>query len=60
MRQKTKKPEPGRIYFILFSNPGGLIKGGSEVTLKIEGVKVEHIRVEEENLQVGPAPNTAP
>lgn len=51
MRQKTRKPEPGRIYFILFSNPGGLIKENSKVTFKIEDIKVEHIPVEGDSLQ---------
>ncbi len=47
MRQKARRPEAGRVYFILFSNPAGLIKEGNKVTLKIEDVKVEHIRVED-------------
>jgi hypothetical protein len=51
MRQKTRKPEAGRVYFILFSNPGGLMKSGSKVTLKIENLKVEHIRIEDESIQ---------
>jgi hypothetical protein len=54
MRQKSRRPEPGRMYFILFSNPGGLIKEGSKVTLKIEDVKVEHIPVEDGDIQVVP------
>lgn len=54
MRQKTRRPEAGRIYFILFSNPGGLVKDGSHVTLKIEGVRVEHIRVEGDGQQIQP------
>ena len=47
MRQKARRPEAGRVYFILFSNPAGLVKEGNKVTLKIEDVKVEHIRVED-------------
>jgi hypothetical protein len=58
MRQKTRRPEAGRIYFILFSNPGGLIKEGSQVTLKIEDVKVEHIRVEGDSSQIQPKNKT--
>lgn len=48
MRQKSRKPEAGRVYFILFSNPSSLLKEGSKVTLKIQDMKVEHIRVEGE------------
>jgi hypothetical protein len=47
MRQKSRRPESGRVYFILFSNPAGLVKEGDKVTLRIEDVKVEHIRVED-------------
>ena len=47
MRQKARRPEAGRVYFILFSNPTSLVKEGNKVTLKIEDVKVEHIRVED-------------
>jgi hypothetical protein len=46
MRQKARQPEAGRMYFILFGNPGGLVKEGGKVTLRIEDVKVEHIPVE--------------
>jgi hypothetical protein len=58
MRQKARRPEPGRMYFILFSNPGGLVKEGGKVTLKIEDVKVEHIPVEDGDAQVGPKDKT--
>jgi hypothetical protein len=52
MRQKARRPEAGRVYFILFSNPGDLVKEGNKVTLKIEDVKVEHIPVEDGGLPV--------
>jgi hypothetical protein len=35
MRQSTLKPEPGRIYFILFSNPNRMVKEGDSVSLVI-------------------------
>jgi hypothetical protein len=35
MRQTTPKPEAGRVYFMLFSNPGRLVKEGSRVDLAI-------------------------
>lgn len=47
LRQKTIKPEAGRIYFILFGNPG-VVKEGSKVTLVIGDVKVENLTVEGE------------
>lgn len=52
MRQKARRPEAGRVYFILFSNPAGLVKEGNKVTLKIEDVKIEHIRVEDSSSPV--------
>lgn len=47
LRQKTVKPEVGRIYFILFGNPD-VVKDGSKVTLVIGEVKVEDLTVEDE------------
>jgi hypothetical protein len=47
LRQKTIKPEAGRIYFILFGNPN-VVKEGSKVTLVIGDVKVENLTVEGE------------
>ena len=44
LRQKTRKPEAGRIYFILFGNPG-VVKAGSKVTLIIGDVKAENLTV---------------
>jgi len=51
MRQKARRPESGRTYFILFNNPNGLIRAGSKVTFKINDEKVEHISVEEDAYQ---------
>jgi hypothetical protein len=39
MRQTTLKPEAGRVYFILFANPGGFVKENSPVTLVIGDFK---------------------
>jgi hypothetical protein len=47
LRQKTMKPEVGRIYFILFGNPG-IVQEGSKVTLVIGDVKIENLTVEGE------------
>jgi hypothetical protein len=47
MRQKAKKPEAGRIYFILFGNQG-IVKDGSKVALVIGDVKVENLTIEGE------------
>lgn len=47
LRQKTKRPEAGRVYFILFSNPGMLLKEGSNVTFQLDDVKIPHIPVGE-------------
>jgi hypothetical protein len=46
LRQTTLKPEVGRYYFALFSNPGGLVKEGSKVTVVIGDFRAENIMVE--------------
>lgn len=48
LRQTTpyEKPEEGRIYFMLFGNPGKLIQSGSKVTLAIGDVKIKNIPVQ--------------
>jgi hypothetical protein len=46
MRQTTLKPEVGRYYFALFSNPGGLVKEGSKVTVVIGDFRAQNITVE--------------
>jgi len=45
MRQTTIKPEAGRVYFTLFSNPGGFVKENSLVTLVIGDFKRDDIIV---------------
>jgi len=47
LRQKTVKPEVGRIYFILFGNPG-VVKDGSKVTLIVGDIRIENLTVGEE------------
>jgi hypothetical protein len=46
LRQTTRKPETGRHYFSLFSNPGGLVKEGSKVTVIIGDFRAEHVVVQ--------------
>jgi hypothetical protein len=40
------KPEANREFFILFGNPGGAVKKGSQVTVVIGDLKVENLVVE--------------
>lgn len=42
----SQAPEAGRIYFILFANPGRYVKAGSKVTLEIGECRIEHLTVE--------------
>jgi hypothetical protein len=46
MRQTTIKPEAGRIYFMLFSNPGRMVKEGSSVSLIIGDFRKDSIVVD--------------
>lgn len=46
MRQTTLKPEAGRVYFMLFSNPGRLVKEGSRVSLVVGDFRKEGIVVD--------------
>jgi len=46
LRQSTLKPEPDRIYFMLFSNRGGYVKEGSNVKLVIGDFVMEEIIVQ--------------
>ncbi len=46
MRQTTLKPEVGRVYFMLFANPGALVKEGGSVSLLIGDFRQDGIRVE--------------
>jgi hypothetical protein len=46
MRQVTLKPETGRIYFILFSNPNRMVKEGGSVSLLIGDFRKNDIVVD--------------
>lgn len=48
MRQTTRndKPREGRVYFVMFSNPGKLIQKDDPVTIVIGDFKVEHQTVQ--------------
>lgn len=46
LRQTSVRSEENRHYFILFGNPGGLVKRGSKVTLVIGDQKIENLVVE--------------
>lgn len=43
--RQTGKPEVGRIYFIIFGNPGGLVKPGGRVTLVVANDRAEGLVV---------------
>jgi len=42
---RAKGNQPDRDYFILFSNPNGIVKKGSKVTIIADDFKVEHLVV---------------
>ena len=46
MRQKTAKPEQNRIYFVIFANPGKIIKHGGKATVVIGDFRAEDLIVE--------------
>jgi hypothetical protein len=46
MRQTTLNPEKGRVYFMLFANPGGLVKEGGSVSLVIGDFRKNDLIVE--------------
>ena len=46
LRQKSYQPIPGKIYFVLFSNPGRLVKPGNKVTVVIGDFRAEDLIVE--------------
>jgi hypothetical protein len=43
---RARGNEPDRDYFILFSNPNGIVKKGSKVTVIADDFKVEHLFVQ--------------
>jgi hypothetical protein len=46
MRQTTRYPESGRVYWLLFANPARFIKPGNLVTVVIGDFRLEHLVVE--------------
>ncbi len=60
MRQTTLKPEANRIYFILFSNPGGRVKENDKLTLVIGDFKREDIIVQAAGAASTPADKPTP
>jgi hypothetical protein len=46
LRQKSYEPTADKIYFVMFSNPGRLVKRGSKVTVVIDEFKAENLVVE--------------
>jgi len=46
LQQKSSQPVAGKIYFIIFSNPGKLVKKGNKVTVVIDNFKAENLIVE--------------
>jgi hypothetical protein len=46
MRQATLNPEAGRVYFMLFSNPGGMVREGGSVSLLVGDFRKDGIVVD--------------
>jgi len=46
LRQKSYQPVPDKVYFILFSNPGRLVKPGEKVTVVIGDFRAEDLAVQ--------------
>jgi len=44
--RNTRTPQPDRIYFILFANPGRYVQKGKRVAVVIGDFKAEHLVVE--------------
>jgi hypothetical protein len=55
MRQTTRKPEAGRIYFMLFSNPNRMVKEGGSVSLVIGDFRKDGIVVDSSGAAPVPA-----
>jgi hypothetical protein len=45
LRQSGKNLKEDKNYFMLFANPGGIVKSGDLITIEIAGFKAEHITV---------------
>jgi hypothetical protein len=55
MRQATLKPEAGRIYFMLFSNPNRMVKEGGSVSLVIGDFRKDGLVVDSSGAATVPA-----
>jgi len=44
--RQTSTPEPGRIYWMTFSNPGATVKRGDRVTVVIGGFHIDGLLIE--------------
>ena len=60
MRQTTLKPEAGRVYFMLFSNPGQLVKEGSRVNLVVGSFRKDGIVVDSSGTPASPVKALTP
>lgn len=45
LRQTTLSPEAGRTYFVIFANPGKLVKPGNKITVAIGDMRIEDLIV---------------
>ena len=45
MRQSSRTAEPGRVYFVIFTNPGQLVKPGDRVTVVVGDFRAENLVV---------------
>lgn len=46
LRQMPRFPESGKVYFILFANPGKFLKHGDTVSVIIGKFRIENIKIE--------------
>ncbi|HWQ92091.1 MAG TPA: hypothetical protein VN673_10495 [Clostridia bacterium] len=46
LRHAGQKPQAGRVSFILFSNPGKVVKTGSQVSVVIGNCRIKNLHVE--------------
>jgi len=46
LRQTTRAPEAGRVYFMIFANPGRMITAGNKVTVVIGEFRAEDLIVQ--------------
>ena len=44
--RSTRKPQPGKNYFVMFANPGGYVKKNSKVSVVIGDFRAENLVVQ--------------